>query len=237
MIHDGLLGKIVLYHGSMFSHKSESLITTLDDYKRIGFGVVAFKHCVDNRYGPTDICSHSGHRFPAKTASNARDISDYVEQWQHVKVVGIDELQFFDDGIIQLAEDFRDQGRIVVASGLLETFLNEPFPLNFGNGKKTMYDFFAVVDYAIKQYGLCTYRNEESMVCGASATRTQRLYADGTPVPFDDPLIAVGNDKADEKTAQARKYEARCSRHHLVAYDGRILPLHKFRKLQAASES
>jgi thymidine kinase len=108
-------------------------------------------------------------------------------------VVAIDEAQFFDTELPAMCEVLADEGRSVLVSGLDRDFLGRPFG--------PMPALLALADQVTKLTAICT-------VCGADATRTQRLVA-GRPAASDDPLIVVGGMHDD-------RYEARCRAHHVV---------------------
>jgi thymidine kinase len=107
--------------------------------------------------------------------------------------VAIDEAQFFDPGLPEVAELLAAEGRSVIISGLDQDFLGRPF-----NAMPTL---LALADQVTKLSAICT-------VCGAEATRTQRMVG-GRPAAADDPLIVVGGMNDD-------RYEARCRAHHVV---------------------
>ena len=230
------VGRIELAYGPMFSHKTEWLIKELDGYKRGHYNVAAFKPKLDNRYSAEEISSHSGQRFPAFLISSAKDIVQAAMDHPAPHIIGIEEAQFLDDLLLTAVDDLRARGKIVLINGLLTTFANEPFPFSLGNGKRTMADLLAIVDDAVRCYAICTYQ-QNGVTCGRrDATRTQRLFPDGKPVPYDDPLIVVGSDKEHERMEHPRIYEARCSQHHFFSHDGEALTLQELRKRQAAPQ-
>ena len=112
---------------------------------------------------------------------------------ERASVVAIDEAQFFDDGLPEIAELLAAEGRSVLISGLDQDFLGRPF-----NAMPTL---LALADQVTKLTAICT-------VCGADATRTQRIVG-GRPAAADDPLIVVGGMNDD-------RYEARCRAHHVI---------------------
>ena len=106
-------------------------------------------------------------------------------------VVAIDEIQFFDMSVADLCRSLADRGVRVIAAGLDQDFRGEPFgpvPL-----------LMAQAEVVEKLQAIC-------MVCGAPASRTQRLI-NGEPAAYDDPVILVGASEV---------YEARCRRCHQV---------------------
>lgn len=104
-------------------------------------------------------------------------------------MVGIDEVQFLDAAIIPLALELADAGVRVILAGLDQDFRAEPFGF--------MPELLARAESVEKLTAICT-------VCGAPATRSQRLIG-GHPARFDDPVVLVGAEES---------YEARCRVHH-----------------------
>ena len=109
-------------------------------------------------------------------------------------VVGIDEAQFFDKEISDVAQRLADRGIRVIVAGLDLDFRGEPFgPIP---------DLMAKAEEVAKLHAIC-------MVCGNEASRTQRLI-DGRPAHYNDPIVIVG---------ASEMYEARCREHHEVPKD------------------
>jgi thymidine kinase len=105
--------------------------------------------------------------------------------------VGIDEAQFFDSEVIEVAEEFATRGIRVLVAGLDTDFRGEPFG--------PMPILMSMAEHVDKLHAIC-------MVCGDEASRTQRLV-NGKPARFDDPVVIVG---------ASEMYEARCREHHEV---------------------
>jgi thymidine kinase len=127
--------------------------------------------------------------FDALSVSEAGDILTLVEP--DVDVVIIDEVQFFDTGIIETCDVLADAGKRVIVAGLDNNFRGEPFG--------PVPPLMAQADEVTKLHAIC-------VVCGAPATRTQRLI-NGQPASYDDPIIMIGASES---------YEARCRRCHEV---------------------
>ena len=172
----------------MFSGKTEELIRRL---KRAQFArqkVEIYKPCIDVRYSEDQVVSHDSHSIPSTPIDSPASM---LLLSSDVEVVGIDEAQFFDFGIIEVAEYLADHGVRVIVAGLDCDFRGEPFGV--------MPDFLARAEYVTKLQAIC-------QVCGEPATRTQRII-DGKPAYYDDPIILV---------SAKEKYEARCRRCHCV---------------------
>jgi thymidine kinase len=110
-------------------------------------------------------------------------------------VVGIDEVQFFDPGIVGVARELVLGGRRVICAGLDLDFRGEPFG--------PVPTLLALAERVDKLEAIC-------VVCGESATRTQRIV-NGVPADYDDPIIVIGAQEA---------YEARCRTCHTVPRRG-----------------
>jgi thymidine kinase len=185
--YDG--GWIELICGSMFSGKTEELIRRLVRAEIARQKVQVFKSALDKRYKVDKLSSHSGSHYEATVVENALEIVTLVAE--DTDVVAIDEVQFFDWAIAELCDKLANQGRRIILAGLDMDFRGEPF------GPMPL--LMAQAELVTKLQAIC-------MVCGAPASRTQRLI-DGRPAHYDDPVIMVGASEV---------YEARCRRHHEV---------------------
>jgi len=106
-------------------------------------------------------------------------------------VIAIDEIQFFDEEIIDVCNYLADLGKRVICAGLDMDFRGNPFgPIP---------RILAIAERVDKLQAIC-------VVCGMPASRTQRLI-EGKPAYYDDPVVLVGASEV---------YEARCRRHHEV---------------------
>jgi thymidine kinase len=182
-------GWVEIICGSMFSGKSEELIRRV---KRAQFAkqkIAVFKPKIDNRYSEQAVVSHNGASFLAKPISHSIEILHHVEA--EIDVVAIDEVQFFDEGIVRVVQQLADEGYRVIAAGLDQDFRGEPFG--------PMPALLSIAEQITKLQAVCT-------VCGSPASRTQRLI-DGEPASYYDPIILVG---------AAEAYEPRCRHHHEV---------------------
>jgi thymidine kinase len=154
-------GRIEVIVGPMFSGKSEELIRRLKRARIARQRVTCFKPDIDLRYHRTAIASHSSQTHEASTVANVELLREALAgQLQDVEVIGIDEAQFFDDGIVPLAVELVHLGKRVLIAGLDTTFNAEPFgPIPA---------LMAIADEVTKLSAVC-------MVCGAPAIHTQRL--------------------------------------------------------------
>jgi thymidine kinase len=198
MTRDGRDGTIEVITGVMFSGKSEELLRRVRRAFIARKSVQLFKSHLDDRYsGVHAISSHDGRRVEARPVSESLEIVEHLDQ--DVDVVAIDEVQFLDDGIVEVANRLADRGIRVVISGTDMDFRGRPFgPIG---------PLLAVAERVDKLHAIC-------VVCGDLATRNQRLI-DGRPAPAEGPTIQVGGSES---------YEARCRRCHEVPTidDGQI---------------
>ncbi len=157
-IHDSPrnIGWIEVIAGCMFSGKTEELIRRIRRAQIARQQVAIFKPTIDKRYSADHIVSHS----EAKLESTAVDSSaDVLRLAGDAQVVGIDEGQFFDMGIVDVAETLADQGKRVIIAGLDQDYRGKPF--------EPMPQLLAVAEYITKTLAIC-------VVCGNPADRTQR---------------------------------------------------------------
>ncbi len=183
-------GWIELVCGSMFSGKTEELLRRVRRAEIARKKVRLFKPSIDQRFGVERVASHDGvGRADAIVIQSAADILDYVTP--EVEVVAIDEVQFFDWSIADVCSLLANERKRVIAAGLDQDFRGEPF------GPMPL--LMALAERVDKFHAIC-------VVCGASASRTQRLI-DGRPARYDDPVILVGGSES---------YEARCRHCHEV---------------------
>jgi thymidine kinase len=162
------LGWIEVICGSMFSGKSEELIRRLRRAIIAKQRVQIFKPVVDSRYSDEAIVSHSEMRLPSISVADSEELFRKVDH--RTEVVGIDEAQFFDDGIVAVCERLADQGKRVVVAGLDKDYRGAPF----GPIPRLM----AVAEDVTKTLAICVR-------CGAPANNTQRLVE-------SDELVVVG---------------------------------------------
>jgi thymidine kinase len=173
----------------MFSGKSEELIRRVKRAVIARRAVQVFKPAIDDRFGTELVRSHDGDSFVALPVRSSADIGPHLEP--DTSVVGIDEVQFFDPGIVGVVRGLVADGRRVICAGLDLDFRGEPFG--------PVPTLLALAERVDKLEAIC-------VVCGESATRTQRIV-NGVPAYYDDPIIVIGAQEA---------YEARCRTCHTV---------------------
>jgi thymidine kinase len=174
----GVHGCVEVVCGSMFSGKTEELLRRIKRAKLARLPVQLFKPRVDQRYDAVKVVSHEGLNADAVPVASAAELLSRVDRGR-TRVVGIDEVQFFDDSIVEAVTTIADQGARVIVAGLDQDYLGRPFG--------PMPALLAIAEYVTKLHAVCT-------VCGAEASRSQRLVA-------NEGQLFVGG---------AAAYEARC---------------------------
>lgn len=161
-------GSIEVICGSMFSGKTEELLRRVKRAQIARLKIQVFKPVIDNRYSVDHVQSHDSNKILSRPVEKARDILKYVED--NTLVVGIDEAQFFDDAIIEVAQKLAFRKIRVIIAGLDLDFKGLPFG--------PMPKLLAIAEDVTKLSAVC-------VVCGKPATRTQKIAG-----PAD--RIAVG---------------------------------------------
>ena len=155
-------GCIEVVCGSMFSGKTEELLRRVKRARFAKQNVLLFKPRIDNRYDDVRVVSHEGIKAEATAVAGAAEMLACVEQvgLGTAQVVGIDEAQFFDEGVITVAEKLANAGVRVICAGLDQDFRGQPFG--------PMAALMSIAEYVTKLHAVCTR-------CGAAACRSQRL--------------------------------------------------------------
>jgi thymidine kinase len=140
----GKRGSIEVITGSMFSGKTEEMIRRLRRAQFAGLKVEIFKPSTDSRYSETRIVSHDEKSIVSTPVDNASSI---LLMAGDVKVIGIDEAQFFDDTIVDVCNKLADSGIRVVIAGLDMDFKGNPFG--------PMPALLAIAEYITKVHAIC----------------------------------------------------------------------------------
>lgn len=141
-------GWIEVVCGSMFSGKTEELIRRLRRAQIANLKVEIFKPTIDTRYDENDIVSHNDTRIKSTPVENSQQILLLA---QEVDVIGIDEAQFFDSEMPNVAEALASRGIRVIVAGLDMDFAGRAFG--------PMPQVLAMADYVTKLHAIC-------VVCG-----------------------------------------------------------------------
>lgn len=177
--------------GCMFSGKTEELLRTLRREKIARREVLLFKPDIDTRYSPNHVVSHSNFSLDAVpiNTTTPEQILALVSDQTHV--VGIDEVQFFARGIVDVCKTLLKLDINVVVAGLKQDFKGDPFG--------SMGTLLVLADKITMLSAICN-------ICGDEATNTQRMI-NGEPAPYDAQQVLVGGTET---------YLAVCNAHHQV---------------------
>ena len=150
-------GCIEVVCGSMFSGKTEELIRRLRRAQFANQKIALFKPTVDNRYSDVEVVSHDFHKL---TSTPIKDPADMLKVGPEVKVVGVDEAQFFGDSLVEVCQTLANRGVRVIVAGLDMDYLGQPFG--------PMPRLMAVAEDVQKVHAIC-------VKCGALASFSHRL--------------------------------------------------------------
>lgn len=200
MDYAGRDGWIEVITGVMFSGKSEEMLRRVRRALLARKPVQVFKSHLDERYGGlASVSTHDGGRLESEPISTSTELAERVRPG--TRVAAIDEVQFLDGGIVDVANALADDGIRVIVAGTDMDFRGRPFG--------PMAELMAVAERVDKLHAIC-------IRCGQLATRNQRLI-DGRPAPAEGPTIQIGG---------LESYEARCRMCHVVPAETRAqIPL------------
>jgi thymidine kinase len=162
-------GWIEVIAGGMFSGKSEELIRRVRRAEIARQRTQIFKPAVDNRFDVKRIISRDNRGIDAIAVANTAELRANLVFG--VKVVGIDEVQFFDDAIVDLCMELADAGIRVIAAGLDQDYMRRPFG--------PMPALLAVAEYVAKMHAVCVR-------CGGPAHYSQRVSGGNSQVEVCD---------------------------------------------------
>ena len=161
-------GWVEVIAGSMFSGKSEELIRRLRRAKIARQKVQVFKPEIDTRFSRDHIVSHSEMRHESANIRSAAEVLAKVDA--DTEVVGIDEGQFFDNELVNAANELARRGVRVIIAGLDQDYTGKPW--------EPMPQLLAIAEYITKTHAIC-------MKCGQPANYSQRIFE-------SDERVAVG---------------------------------------------
>lgn len=167
----------------MYAGKSEELIRLARRALYAKKKVQVFKPAIDVRYDEQMVVSHMGVKHEAMPVRTVADLRKAI--LPNSQVICVEEAQFFDRTIVDLAVELADSGREVILAGLDQDFRRKPFG--------PMAELLCVADEVLKLRAIC-------MTCGRPASHTYR-QVNGRPAHKDDPIVLIGATEA---------YEARC---------------------------
>ena len=137
-------GRIEVICGSMFSGKTEELIRRMRRAVFANLKTAIFKPAIDVRYSDCDVVSHDAK---ALRSTPVKSSSEILEKIGDAKVIGIDEAQFFDGGIVDVVQALADRGVRVIIAGLDMDYLGKPFG--------PMPALMAVAEDVLKVHAIC----------------------------------------------------------------------------------
>ena len=163
-------GRIEVVCGSMFYGKTEELIRRMKRAKFAKQKVEIFKPSLDTRYSDVDVVSHDQHSIPSTPIDSSSTIALLSSD---IDVVGIDEAQFLDDGVVDVCNDLANRGVRVIVAGLDMDFQGKPFG--------PMPALCAIADEVTKVHAIC-------VKCGALAYISHRLVANDKRVLLGEQM-------------------------------------------------
>ena len=167
-------GWVEVICGPMFSGKSEELIRRMTRYQIARIPVQTFKPSLDDRYATNEVVSHSSMSVEAQPVADSEALLKAVDE--RTEVVGIDEGQFFDDGLVEVVRQLSAAGMKVIVAGLDQDFLGRPF--------EPIPALMLKAEYVTKALAVC-HR------CGGAGMYTQRLSD-------SDELVVLGAEDSYE---------------------------------------
>ena len=150
-------GWVEVIVGSMFSGKSEELIRRLNRARIARQRVQVFKPLIDARYSVEEIASHSGLKHLSRPVTTSEELMGHIDA--DTQVVGIDEGQFFDAGIVAAVNLLANSGKRVIVAGLDQDYTGKPF--------EPMPQLLSIAEFITKTHAIC-------VKCGATANYSQR---------------------------------------------------------------
>jgi len=162
-------GWIEIIAGGMFSGKSEELIRRVRRAHIARQRVQVFKPIIDDRFSIEEVVSRDERRLKAIPVATSAQLLSHVEIG--VQVIGIDEVQFFDAGIVDVCMQLADAGLRVIAAGLDQDFLRRPFG--------PMPALLSVAEEVVKMHAVCVR-------CSGSAHYSQRIAGGESQVEVGD---------------------------------------------------
>jgi len=156
--HDRPRGRIEVIAGGMFSGKSEELVRRLRRALIARQKIQVFKPAADDRDPPGVLVTRDNREVAAESVAGSDEMSQRLDDG--VQVVGVDEAQFFDLGLVDLVTDLADRGIRVIVAGLDQDYRRQPFG--------PMPAILGLAEYVDKMHAVC-------VCCGGAAHYSQRI--------------------------------------------------------------
>ncbi len=180
--HNKQSGWIEIICGSMFSGKTEELLRRINRALIAKQEVEIFKPKIDTRYDENEVVSHNANSIPSTTVENSSQITLYSDSCE---VVGIDEAQFFDMGLVEVCNELANNGKRVIVAGLDMDYLGRPFG--------PMPNLMATAEYVTKVHAICA--------------RTGNLANYSHRITDSDKLVELGEKEAYEPLSRKAFWE------------------------------
>ena len=168
-IHESRPGRLEVVTGGMFSGKSEELVRRLRRALIARQQIQVFKPVLDSRHGPEVLVTRDNRTVDAYTVADSAELLRRVEA--EVEVIGIDEAQFFDDGLVGVVSQLADRGVRVIVAGLDQDYQRRPFG--------PMPQILALAEFVDKVHAVC-------VSCGGLAHYSQRTAGGQEQVQVGD---------------------------------------------------
>lgn len=181
---DASYGSIEVICGSMFSGKTEELIRRIRRAQLAKLGIEIFKPAIDTRYHQEALISHDGNRIPSTSVNNSSAI---LLLSSGTKVVGIDEAQFFDNGLPDVCNQLANNGIRVIVAGLDMDFKGRPFG--------PVPALVAIAEHVTKVHAVC-------LCCGAPANYSYRIVE-------EEQRLLLGERESYEPRCRACFYKGK----------------------------
>ncbi len=166
---EGRTGRLEVITGGMFSGKSEELVRRLRRALIARQKIQVFKPRADTRHETEVLVTRDNRELAASSVASSAEIRQRLDA--ETEVVGIDEAQFFDNGLVDLVTDLADSGVRVIVAGLDQDFLRQPFG--------PMPPILALAEFVDKVHAVCVQ-------CGHLAHYSQRIAGGGEQVQVGD---------------------------------------------------
>lgn len=189
-------GWVEVICGPMFSGKSEELIRRMTRYQIARIPVQTFKPVVDSRYADDEVVSHSSLSVAAQPVASSEELLRSVEE--RTQVIGIDEAQFFDEGLVEVVARLAAAGKQVIVAGLDLDYLGRPF--------EPIPTLMTRAEYVTKALAVCHK-------CGSAGMFTQRVIE-------SEELVVLGAQDAYEARCR-RCYDPEESHQERLEIGGR----------------
>lgn len=162
-------GHVEAITGGMFSGKSEELVRRLRRAIIARQVAQAFKPNSDTRHDPQRVVTRDNRELAAESVADSSELRERLKPG--VQVVGIDEAQFFDQGLVELVDALANEGVRVIVAGLDLDYRRRPFG--------PMPAILAMAEYVDKMHAICVR-------CGGEAHYSQRIAGGGEQLQIGD---------------------------------------------------